>query len=68
VVAGTAAIALALPAFRRYRLQVDDAEERADAGEPTDNQPTNNLSVTPATPREAIDGVADGVAPTNSPD
>jgi MFS family permease len=30
VVAGTAAIALALPAFRRYRLQLQPGEERAD--------------------------------------
>jgi MFS family permease len=35
VVVGTAAIAFALPAFRRYRLQVQPGEEHADQPQPS---------------------------------
>jgi len=52
VIAGSVAIALAVPEFRRYRAA--PAEMR-----PAEKGPAQTVPATPSTPIEAVDGVAD---------
>ena len=87
VIAGTAAIALALPGFRRYRADPDTAKEPIGVAEPAEQAPApednskkreaqipaaltppapaENLSATPTTPVEAVDGAADSADPAD---
>ena len=52
VIAGSVAIALAVPEFRRYRAAPAEMP-------PAEKGPAQTLSATPSTPIEAVDGVAD---------
>jgi len=73
VVAAAGVLALALPAFRRYRAAGPAENLPATPTTPAENlsatptTPVENLSATPTTPLEAVDGVGDRADPAGAP-